>query len=178
MSAAADPMAASLAASLQGFDAELADMVLDELRTGRDAEQVLTAVRQEKIAQASNRIEHAAVDGLGEVTMRLDPTAYHYWGQRLGYDCWSDKQFKREFLRDNPAARVQNRYRKATVQAPGTGHLISPRQPTDPTTRTATSLPTRQATAAPTTARTTSDGAAPPSQQAPQRKRPGLIIHP
>ena len=43
----------------------------------------------------------------GYTEMMIDPISYHYWGQRLGYECWEDRQFRREYLRDNPAARVK-----------------------------------------------------------------------
>lgn len=44
----------------------------------------------------------------GEVTMRVHPLFWHYWAQRLGAECWNDKAFVREFLRDNEAVRVKN----------------------------------------------------------------------
>jgi hypothetical protein len=44
----------------------------------------------------------------GEVTMRVHPLFWHYWAQRLGPECWNDKGFVREFLRDNEAVRVKN----------------------------------------------------------------------
>lgn len=46
--------------------------------------------------------------GCGEVKMMVDPYSYHYWGQELGYQCWSDRTFCAEFLRDNPEARVKS----------------------------------------------------------------------
>ena len=48
-------------------------------------------------------------------TMMIPPTSYHYWGQRLGYDCWEDEQFVREFLRDNAVCRVKTRPANASV---------------------------------------------------------------
>lgn len=44
----------------------------------------------------------------GEVKMMVHPMSYHYWGQRLGYECWSDAQFVAEYLRDNPECRVRS----------------------------------------------------------------------
>jgi hypothetical protein len=61
--------------------------------------------RQDEIAREAG--EHRSMDGLGRVRMMVDPTAFHYWGQRLGYQCWNDSQFLREFERDNPAVRVK-----------------------------------------------------------------------
>lgn len=54
-------------------------------------------------------------EGGGEVKMMIHPTSYHYWGQRLGYECWDDKKFCAEYLRDNPAARVKSRPDNPTV---------------------------------------------------------------
>jgi len=44
----------------------------------------------------------------GQVKFSIHPQFYHYWGQRLGYECWDDPQFVHEFLRDNPDCRVKN----------------------------------------------------------------------
>lgn len=57
--------------------------------------------------------ERRSIDGLGAPIAEINPTAFHYWGLRLGYKCWHDKQFMREFLRDNPAARVRAHGTKA-----------------------------------------------------------------
>jgi hypothetical protein len=46
-------------------------------------------------------------DGGGYQDMMIDPISYHYWGQRLGYECWDDAQFIREYKRDNPESRVK-----------------------------------------------------------------------
>lgn len=61
--------------------------------------------RQRLIANQTG--EHRSIDGLGRVRLTIDTASYHYWGQRLGYKCWSDPQFLREFERDNPHARVK-----------------------------------------------------------------------
>lgn len=45
----------------------------------------------------------------GYVDAMFHPTSYHYWGQRLGYECWDDPQFVAEYKRDNPEARVRQR---------------------------------------------------------------------
>lgn len=84
---------------------ELAPFVEAELRRGWEMEKVMTRVRQKQVAQAQP--ERRTVDGMGQVVMSVDPTAYHYWGSRLGYDCWKDKGFRRELARDNPEVRVK-----------------------------------------------------------------------
>jgi hypothetical protein len=61
--------------------------------------------RQARIAREAG--EHRSLDGLGRVRMMIDPTSYHYWGDRLGYQCWKDRAFLREFERDNADVRVK-----------------------------------------------------------------------
>lgn len=58
-------------------------------------------------------------DGGGEVTMQVHKTSYHYWGQRLGYECWDDPQFVREYLRDNPEARVRSTSNRTVLTVNG-----------------------------------------------------------
>lgn len=43
----------------------------------------------------------------GYFDVNIHPASYHYWGQRLGYECWQDPQFIREYKRDNPSAVVR-----------------------------------------------------------------------
>lgn len=62
----------------------------------------------------------------GEVKMMIHPISYHYWGQRLGYECWDqDSDFVREYLRDNPAARVRSRGEHLQVQVGGLGTVAA-----------------------------------------------------
>ena len=94
------------------FEVDISDLspeVKRELIAGRHARRVADMEdayrRQHLIAYQAG--EHRSIDGLGQVKAAIDLRAFHYWGQRLGYQCWNDKQFVREFLRDNPAARVK-----------------------------------------------------------------------
>ena len=96
---------------------DLSRQVMVELCRGFRAQEVLAAVEQKELAVAQG--EHRAVDGLGQKTMSLTPYSYHYWGQRLGYACWRDKGFRREFLRDNPEARVRTVARTTTLRVEG-----------------------------------------------------------
>lgn len=43
-----------------------------------------------------------------QATFSVPPHSYHYWGKRLGYECWQDAGFIHEFLRDNPQCRITN----------------------------------------------------------------------
>lgn len=106
----------SLASTLiRSHGVDTAAEVIAELRAGWEQEKVLAAVRQRNIKAASDRLDNCAIEGVGQCTMRIDPIAYHYWGARKGYACWNDPEFCRDFLRDNPAARVKYTPRKTTV---------------------------------------------------------------
>jgi hypothetical protein len=70
---------------------------------------------------------------MGQHIMSIDAVAYHYWGQRLGYECWADPQFRREYMRDNPGVRVKttfkarsNGWEKPKDQPPRPQPLITP----------------------------------------------------
>ena len=86
-------------------DFGLSKAVMDELREGRLAQLFAATKVQRRAAQVNGRrrmMKH------GEVKFQIHPKFFHYWGQRLGYECWEDPQFVHEFLRDNPECRVQN----------------------------------------------------------------------
>ena len=61
---------------------------------------------RKNLQEAKIKRESKHLDGVGVHRLRVDPTSYHYWGQRLGYECWSDEQFISEYGRDNPSAAV------------------------------------------------------------------------
>lgn len=69
-------------------------------------EKVNARLRQRRVAAELGGNRKAA-NGLGRPRLEVDTYAYHYWGKRLGYQCWKDRQFLREFERDNPDCRVR-----------------------------------------------------------------------
>lgn len=69
-------------------------------------------------AQGERRFMTASNGFGGEVNLMVHGESFHYWGQRLGYQCWNSDEFKREYWRDNPAARVKNHARQTTVAVP------------------------------------------------------------
>lgn len=81
---------------------------------------------QVTVAQAQVRAEKAHIESAPLVTNEgnMRPKAvingpdYHYWGQRLGYECWSDPEFVREYLRDNPDSRVNPKMAQTTIVNP------------------------------------------------------------
>ena len=72
---------------------------------------------------ARDRVFLKAGDLGGFLGARIHAASFHYWGQRLGYACWNDPQFRREYLRDNEYARVQSRPRQTTVRMPEKAHV-------------------------------------------------------
>jgi hypothetical protein len=96
--------------SLEVDMSELPPGVVEEFRKGRHAREVKTllqAPRLQDMAARAHNMDHRSIDGLGRLRMVVTPDAFHYWGRRLGYECWRDKQFLAEFERDNPNVRVK-----------------------------------------------------------------------
>lgn len=103
---------------------DVTDEVIQRLKD-MQALRVLQATKQ--IAQAAKvgserRIMRDERGNAGAaVKMQIHPASYHYWGQRLGYKCWNDEQFCREYLRDNPASRIKTVTERPTFQIGWTG---------------------------------------------------------
>ena len=81
--------------------------VLEELKTGYHMEMARAAIHTRKIEGDTRSRPHNSIDGLGRLRMRIDPTLYHHWGAKYGYDCWRDNGFLKEVERDNPEVRVK-----------------------------------------------------------------------
>ena len=86
------------------------DQLVEEFRKGELLKLVNAKKKQEASAAATGRRKFFADQG--EVQFQIRPEYFHHWGQRLGYECWNDPQFVREFLRDNPECRVDSRSTK------------------------------------------------------------------
>jgi hypothetical protein len=78
-----------------------------ELRAGWERNKIEAKAAAQSNARF-NAERHRSVEGLGQKIATIPGTAYHFWGQKLGYGCWSDKAFMDEFLRDNPECRVNS----------------------------------------------------------------------
>lgn len=104
---------------------------------GDAVKDVLNAITRKKVAVMRREMRQMAAEGGerkilrfadgngGEVRLMIHPMSYHYWGNRLGYQCWSDPGFIHEYLRDNPEARVRNTAEHPTVIVQGSGGLAS-----------------------------------------------------
>jgi len=95
-----------IAAAIEEASPELAADMLGEFKTAWHKEEVEAAVNNRRMTSV-NQKDHKAVEGVGRLRMRIDPTSFHYWGQKLGYNCWNDQQFLREYERDTPECRVK-----------------------------------------------------------------------
>jgi hypothetical protein len=94
---------------------EQVDALLDDAR----AELNLALIRQRRLAEATRRLELAHVDGLGEVTMRVDPVLRAWAEQKYGRGCWHDATFRRRIRNDHPELFVQSTPRKLTLRVNG-----------------------------------------------------------
>lgn len=95
---------------------ELTQKIMKEVREKcrqRQLAELRQACMQQRLAAAAGQERYMLDEG--EVQMMIPPAVHHYWGQRLGYECWSDKLFVHQFLRDNPECRVKSRSRKIRV---------------------------------------------------------------
>lgn len=99
----------------QVIPGDLRKEVTQELLSGWRKAEVDAKVQAEKHARFNRRNEANNIEGIGRKVASIPGVAYHYWGQRLGYECWEDKQFIKEFLRDNPEVAVTNYAKKAAV---------------------------------------------------------------
>mgnify|MGYP006190786913 FL=1 len=94
---------------------------MTELREGQLIDFVKAKKEQQEVA--SLRQERRFFGDQGEVKFQVHPKFYHYWGNRLGYDCWESEEFVREFLRDNEECRIKSHSNKIQV---GHGSLDKP----------------------------------------------------
>ena len=97
-----------IANAMDDLPGNIRQQVIQELKEGHRKEWVNAGVEQKKIARQTHINEFKAVEGIGRLRMRVDPTLYHYWGHKVGYGCWKDAQFLREIERDNPEVRVKS----------------------------------------------------------------------
>ncbi len=91
----------------------------------KKAAQMRLEMRQMAAQNGERRMVHFSDGNGGEVRLQIHPVSYHYWGQRLGYQCWQDPQFLHEYWRDNPECRIRNHADAPTVVVRGAGGLAA-----------------------------------------------------
>lgn len=121
-----------LPSDLEGWDWGLTNekqkevIAILELWQNQRRKLAMAEMRQMAAAGGERRFLQGSEGDGGEVKMMIHPISYHYWGQRLGYECWDqDSDFVREYLRDNPAARVRSRGEHLQVQVGGLGTVAA-----------------------------------------------------
>lgn len=91
----------------------------DELIRGEKAAAAFALHKQQRIAAANARLDHAFVDGLGELKMRIHPDIYFRMVALYGPRCWQDPAFRKSVYDKNPEVRVHCRSRKVTARVQG-----------------------------------------------------------
>jgi len=90
----------------EGLSDEMASLVGQALQRQLAREyQTSRANQSEGIAREAKKDSYTT--SFGQHRARIEATSYHYWGKRLGYGCWNDRKFIKEYLRDNPESRVK-----------------------------------------------------------------------
>ena len=93
------------------------DLVKAELCAGWHVQAALAAGRQRRIAEANARLEHAAIEGVGQHVASIDAFAFLDW-ERRHPGITRDPGWLKSLLRDNPECRVDYTPRKTVVRVP------------------------------------------------------------
>lgn len=94
---------------------DLRKQVQEELLHGWRLQEVEARKQAKQLAAFGHANPAQAIEGVGQLVARIPPAAFHYWGTRLGYECWEDKQFMNDFLKHNPEVAVKNRVKRTMV---------------------------------------------------------------
>ncbi len=81
---------------------------LNKIVTKQETYEKFMAQRRQQEIAATLGQDRNSVEGLGRPRLEVDSYAHAYWGTRLGFQCWKDPAFLREFERDNEACRVKS----------------------------------------------------------------------
>lgn len=98
-----------------------------ELITGWRMQEAASYTQAKQFAAFNHANAAKSIDGVGELKARIPVSAIHYWGNRLGYECWNDEQFVNEYIKDNPEIAVNNRIKRTIVNGAiftGDGYLV------------------------------------------------------
>lgn len=78
---------------INGYD--LTKDVFDALRNSHRKELAQAELEQKKLMEAEARVSNGERKDLsfGRLRMKVCPEVYHFWGGKLGYECWRDGEF-------------------------------------------------------------------------------------
>ena len=97
----------SIATSLEEVEPALKKAIIEELKNAYRMEMVQSGINHRKIAKFNYNNEARSIDGVGELKMRVDPTHFHYYGAKYGYDCWRDEGFIKDVGKVHPELKVK-----------------------------------------------------------------------
>lgn len=100
---------------------DITDELLREFERGWHFDAVQAKLRQQQAAAERKRLGPVAATVQGTLQAQIDPFWYHYWGQREGYEIFSDEREMERFARDTPELKIE-RVRRA--RAPGARELL------------------------------------------------------
>jgi len=98
---------------------KLPKAIVDEFRIGWQVQAALAVVKQQRINAVCQRLETRQIEGIGELTHRIDPDVYWSMRHRFGAGCWRDKDFVRDCERKGLVRRMRSRPDKLTVRVTG-----------------------------------------------------------
>ena len=88
---------------------ELLQAVEAEFRLGWDREKVACQMEVNRMSEVSNRLQSAAVDGVGYLHSEIPAASYYHWikeGHKRGEKhIWRHKEFREDYLKKNPQCR-------------------------------------------------------------------------
>lgn len=97
----------SLLTSLEGLDDSLRIAVINELKNAKVMELVNSGINHKKIAHFNHHNDAKSIEGIGRLRMRIDPSHFHEYGQKYGYDCWKDNGFLNDVEKVHPELKVK-----------------------------------------------------------------------
>ena len=94
---------------------EASEAVVGEFRKGFQVSAALAALQQKRLNAASRVLESRLMDGIGQLTHRIDADLYWRMRAKFGPGCWSDKAFVRDCEKRGTLQRVRGRSDKVMI---------------------------------------------------------------
>jgi hypothetical protein len=88
-----------------GIDASAA--VVREFRHGFHAQMAMAKIRQEKVNAENARMRSRLMNGLGQLVARVDSDVYWAFVHKFGPNCWKDKSFMQDCIKQGAVTPVR-----------------------------------------------------------------------
>ena len=98
---------------------EASEAVKAELCRGFQAKRALAEMRNRRVQAASRQMESRLMDGIGQLTHRIDSDVYWLMRNKFGPDCWTNNEFLKDCEKHGTISRVRGRSDKITVDMGG-----------------------------------------------------------